>query len=357
MSFPNMPQFKNLHFPRFIAALGVVLFHYASYSFGEEFPALSPFLGIGGLGVSFFFFLSGVVMVTAYPQPFETSASKKKFFIARFARIYPLVALTAILVLILNYFNNSFPNFLDIVLQFTLLQAWIPGKNLVLNGPSWSISVEIFFYLLFPLLQKFCLRLSTAKLIAFSLFIWALTIINHHFNIFYLNPYGDHILGEYLLRFPLFHLNLFLGGMTLGICVARGFKLQPRQGFLLATGGTSLFIYLTVFFKPLEAYLAVATLMPVYVIIVSGLLFLPSWLSKLFISKPAILLGDASYAVYLMQLPVWNFFMQICLPNGIDPGNISGFSFYLGTLLLLSILTFKLFESPLRSKIRAMLKH
>jgi peptidoglycan/LPS O-acetylase OafA/YrhL len=349
-----MPQFKNLHFPRFIAALGVVLFHYASYSFGKEFPALSPYFGIGGLGVSFFFFLSGVVMVTAYPQPLETATSKKKFFIARFSRIYPLVAVTAILVLILHFLNNSFPHILDLILQFTLLQAWIPGKNLVLNGPSWSISVEIFFYLLFPLLQKFCLRLSTSKLIAFSLFTWAITLVNHHFNIFYLNPYGDNVLGEYLLRFPLFHLNLFLGGMTLGICVARGFKLQPLQGLLLAMGGTSLFIYLTVFFKPIEAYLAVATLMPVYVIIVSGLLFLPSWLSQLLSSKPAILLGDASFAVYLMQLPVWNFFMQFCLPKGIDTGSISGFLLYLGTLLLLSILTFKLFESPLRSKIRAM---
>lgn len=351
-----MAQFKNLHFARFIAALGVVLFHYASYSIGEEFPFLSPFLGTGGLGVSFFFFLSGVVMITAYPQALQSSELKKKFFIARFARIYPLVVLTALLVLLLNFLNSSFPGSLDILLQFSLLQAWIPGKNLVVNSPSWSISVEIFFYLLFPLLQKFCLRLSTPKLISFCFLIWTATLINHHYNIYFLNPHGDNTLGEYLLRFPLFHLNLFLGGMTLGICIARGFTINRQLGLLFTLLGTFLFIYLTVYFKPISPYLAVASLLPVYLLLVTGLLFLPQSLTALLSSNPAILLGDASYGIYLFQLPVWNFFMQYALPNGIDPGDLSGFFLYLTLLLLISIVTFYYFESPLRKKIREGLK-
>jgi peptidoglycan/LPS O-acetylase OafA/YrhL len=352
-----MPQFKNLHFARFIAALGVVLFHYASYSVGNAFPSLSPFLGTGGLGVSFFFFLSGTVMITAYPQALSTTHQQKKFFIARFARIYPLVVLTALLVMLLSYLNNTFPSKGDILLQFTLLQAWIPGKNLVVNSPSWSISVEIFFYLLFPLLQKFCLRLSTPKLIGFCFLLWIATIINHHYNIYFLNPHGNNTLGEYLLRFPLFHLNLFLGGMTLGICLARGFKLNHRQGLLFTILGTLLFVYLTVYNKPIQPYLAVATLLPVYLMLVSGLLFLPSSITNVLSSKPAILLGDASYGVYLFQLPVWNFFMQYALPNGFDPGTLTGFFLYLALLLLVSIFTFYFFESPLRKKIRATLNH
>lgn len=309
-------------------------------------------MGIGGLGVSFFFFLSGVVMVTAYPNPMVSSVEKKKFFVARFARIYPLAALTAVLTLLLAWLNNSFPQKLDILWQFLLVQAWIPGKNLVVNAPSWSVSVELFFYLLFPFLQRFCLRLSNNQLILFSLLIWVLTLINHHYNVFILNPHGDNNLGEYLLRFPPFHLNLFLGGMTLGILVARGFKLSPVQGSLFLLSGTLLFIYLTVYCPPLSPYLAVATLMPVYVIIVSGLLFVPQGLTKIISSKPATLLGDASYAVYLLQLPVWNLFMQYAHPNGLDPGDISGFLLYLGLLLLMSIVSFKFFERPLRFKIR-----
>lgn len=347
-----MASFQNLHFPRFIAALGVVLFHYGSYSFGEEFPFTLPFMGIGGLGVSFFFFLSGVVMVTAYPSPLDSPLQKKKFFSARFARIYPLAALTAALTLLLAFLNHSFPLKSDILLQFLLVQAWIPGKNLVVNAPSWSVSVELFFYLLFPLLQKFCLRLNNSKLILFSLSVWAITLANHHYNVFYLNPLGDNTLGEYLLRFPPFHLNLFLGGMTLGILVARGFKLSPNQGLLSLLSGSFLFIYLTVYCRPLSPYLAVATLMPVYVIIVSGLLFLPDFLTKLIASKPSILLGDASYAVYLLQLPLWNFFMQYALPNGFDPGDVPVFVGYLLILLFLSILSYKYFEKPLRQSIR-----
>jgi peptidoglycan/LPS O-acetylase OafA/YrhL len=34
--------------------------------------------------------------------------------------------------------------------QLTLTQAWIPKAAVAWNGPAWSLSVEAFFYLLFP---------------------------------------------------------------------------------------------------------------------------------------------------------------------------------------------------------------
>jgi len=348
---PPIPSLNNLHFARFVAAIGVVLFHYAAKPLEANFPLLSPLLLIGGLGVSFFFFLSGVVLINAYPNSLNPE-NKKKFFVARFARIYPLVLLSAIFCLAINQLSNVYPKRIDIALQLLLLQAWIPGKNLVINSPSWSISVEVFFYLLFPYLQQFCLRLSTKKLIGFCLLLWSISQLNHVFNIHVLNPHGGSIRGEYLLRFPFFHLNLFVAGVTLGIMVQRGFFLKKNHSIVAFLLGVFLLVYLVAYCKPMQPYLPVGLLAPVFFLIVFGLLFLPEKISSLISNPFAILLGNASYSVYLLQLPFWNFFSYYLLNVGINTETMTGFMIYIVSLILLSIMTFIYFEKPARIYLR-----
>jgi peptidoglycan/LPS O-acetylase OafA/YrhL len=83
---------------RFFAALYVVLFHQeTTFAAGHHFSKpLLTFLGHGYLAVSLFFVLSGFVLTYNYADRWsETRFSK--FLLSRFARIYPVYALTLLL--------------------------------------------------------------------------------------------------------------------------------------------------------------------------------------------------------------------------------------------------------------------
>lgn len=127
---------------RFIAAAAILAFHLMpSLKVGEAYPTLA-------LGVSFFFVLSGFVLAYSYgqkPRPWG------EFLRHRFARVWPLHAVTAVLSMVVM---TGWPGWGLAVPNLSLLQAWIPLKAYVfsINPVSWSISAEAFFYAVFPLI-------------------------------------------------------------------------------------------------------------------------------------------------------------------------------------------------------------
>lgn len=107
----------------------------------------------GSSGVSFFFILSGFVLVWSA----QSSTTARLFYLRRFARVYPayfVVAVVAVPVIYLIGEIDSPAHLVQAVLPVSLLQAWFPHYRVVYsgNGVSWSLSCEAFFYLLFPLI-------------------------------------------------------------------------------------------------------------------------------------------------------------------------------------------------------------
>src|SRR5882762_7171657 len=115
--------------------------------------------------MTLFFTLSGFVIHLTYAKDFD----ERRFFTARFARLYPLY----IVFLVLCFVGN--PRLVtdgsDELLPFTLVhvlgvQTWLPftyNGALAANGPfhvSWSISTEFFFYLCYPLLARYLRRIK-----------------------------------------------------------------------------------------------------------------------------------------------------------------------------------------------------
>ncbi|MGI4850268.1 MAG: acyltransferase family protein [Janthinobacterium lividum] len=132
---------------RFFAALAIVVHHCN----GVFWPAKN--LGPLDAGVSFFFVLSGFILTYAHSGMPAGAASRWAFYRARLVRIFPLHLLTLALTMVLVDVPEPFDARV-LAANALLLHAWIPLDRYFFsyNYVSWSISTELFFYLLFPFL-------------------------------------------------------------------------------------------------------------------------------------------------------------------------------------------------------------
>lgn len=155
---PQPQKLDALTSLRFFAAAMIVIGH-AHPIFGSMGIAESASLG---LGVSFFFVLSGFILAYNYPV-LETGHAVRRFWLARFARVWPLHAVTCLLwiAVVFNFDREAyFPGnggWIRLLTNVLLVQAWIPLHDWILsfNGVSWSLSVEFFFYASFPFLVRY----------------------------------------------------------------------------------------------------------------------------------------------------------------------------------------------------------
>lgn len=141
---------------RFFAALAIVIEHTkANFHATAWITSALPY----DYGVSFFFVLSGFILTYTHPK-INGIRDAYNFYVARFARVWPLHVATFVLVLIVLernwwFVGISSEHWLEIgIANLLLLHAWVPlmGVFFSFNGASWSISAELFFYLMFPLL-------------------------------------------------------------------------------------------------------------------------------------------------------------------------------------------------------------
>lgn len=136
---------------RFLAAMQVVFFHFgSSFALRHNFPhPLGNFLANGWIAVSLFFILSGFILSYTYTGQIEAPGGKRRFWAARFARIYPVYVMSLILMI---PFQSSLP--IGVASTVVLMvQAWNPTHPELLyawNLTAWTLSIEAFFYLVFP---------------------------------------------------------------------------------------------------------------------------------------------------------------------------------------------------------------
>ena len=148
------PRLDALTPLRFVAAAMIVVGHGATLFGFAPGPAA---LHAANTGVSFFFVLSGFVLAYNYPA-LQDRAATRRFFAMRFARIWPMHALTLVAVMALlpraAWVVPGVDPWIAGVLSLLLMQAWVPvaGYAGAFNGPAWTLSVDVFFYAMFPLL-------------------------------------------------------------------------------------------------------------------------------------------------------------------------------------------------------------
>ncbi len=140
---------------RFIAALIVFLFHCSIHlQWRTGFTAIDHFFSNGAVFMTGFFVLSGFIMTYVYHDiDFTKRGNIFDFFVKRFAKIYPAYAVGTVVYFL--FFNVEFlKSPLRVIFNDAFLaQAFFPSMTAIgLNGGTWSLTVEMFLYFLFPFL-------------------------------------------------------------------------------------------------------------------------------------------------------------------------------------------------------------
>jgi peptidoglycan/LPS O-acetylase OafA/YrhL len=351
VSRPEIPTLTSL---RFFAALIVVIFHYDRKL--ELFPAgLSDF---GYDAVTFFFILSGFILT--YVHAAESSSEPKlnvdtrTFITARLARILPAYFLA--LVLSGPFFISGFIKHdtelvlfvLGIVLVPVMAQAWVPEAALLWNGPAWSLSNELCFYLIYPTLWVCTKRLSGLPLLLLAfVVILAVEVLRACL------PGTSSAMHDFSAYFPLLNLPQFVLGIALATIFIR--KLNWRSTnyeLLLGIGLTA--VVLAIAFKQDVPILGNTALLSIFFAsVVFGAAGAQGRLSR-YLSLPAlVMLGESSYALYILHVPIWQWwywFNHVYLQN--HNYAACDFALYLTTIVCVVLLIFVYVERPARRWIR-----
>jgi peptidoglycan/LPS O-acetylase OafA/YrhL len=150
------------------------------------------------------------------------------------------------------------------------------------------------------------------------------------------------------MYFPLLHLNTFLVGILAGIVLlkfkekAEKLRWFSRLSYLL---GMVIIFLLFTNKTSLALYMNNGLLSPLFFMIIVGIAFDVSPLTKTLSNKFLVFLGNSSYSIYILQYPVY-ILMQTVLQEKVFQGK--AFYLYLTTLLLISGLLYTFFEKKAR---------
>jgi len=316
MNDSKRPPLAALTSARYFAALHVVLFHTWAMKGLARAPAwFQQFASVGYVAVSFFFILSGFILVYTYGgKDFDL----RRFWRARLARLYPVYLQSLLLtapfffyvVLKVNfpqlaYFRNHLAS--TIVLVLAMQQAWVPMAALGWNAVAWAVSTEIFFYMVFPFLVSRFSRLSNRGLATVALLGWMIPLAAALAYMVVLPDYvypdssQDMLFWLSALKFnPLVRLPEFMSGVACGCWFLRG-KHNPKLAARLVLTGTALALLITAFSRWI-AYpiLHTGLYAPAFAAIICGLaLRLPA--VAFLESRWPRLLGESSYCLYLFH--------------------------------------------------------
>jgi peptidoglycan/LPS O-acetylase OafA/YrhL len=356
-----MKRIDQLTFTRFIAILVVLFYHGGG---GVYLQALNTFLPSALLvssttSVTYLYVLSGFVMSLVYYRPQE-KFTIGKYWTSRILRLYPLYLISFLLVC--YYYIDSIARIKPqkILTNVFVLQAWWPPYAQSFNYAAWSMTVEFFFYALFPFFTMWAYRRSTKTLIGVSVVFWVVSQVIH--NILWVGYFPAK--ENFLIYFPLFHLSSFILGAVGGIWFLREGRDQPvtsRTSLSVLLGSVLLVsIYIILSNKntrlPNGLELMTGLLAPLLVITIVALALDKSRLSNIFNYPALVALGDTSYGLYILHVPfIWLLLRALENSSLANPQLVFEYTF-LPLMIISGLLIHYYVDSPLRSWLKNILQ-
>ncbi len=305
---------------RFFAAMAIVCFHYAPSA--QSYACLPGFVHSwvlsGPIALPFFYILSGFVLSHSHLARLPQSAeARRSFWLARVARLYPvyLVALFLFLPMAcLKYLHHGPPDgprefWLGGGLSLVALQAWTPLSQ-TWNGPAWSLSVEAFFYFLFPFVAKPILTGRSRRVLPTLCLGWLImpivTLSHLHGSI------SNEIWGDWIANNPLFWTPMFLAGIVLYRVFPWWRDRSSATASLTGTAGLALLLCLCGYGSHATREILInGGAVPAIALIVLAFSH-PNSLASRIMGVPILFdAGAVSYVLYITQSPIWHIFETV----------------------------------------------
>lgn len=351
---PNLPALTGL---RALLALGILFFHFTP----PHMQVLYPVIDSAYVFVGFFFLLSGFVLAYNYTDR-PTPLLKREFWRARFARVYPVFLLSlavSFTMLQAEWHVRSHRDFFaGLILTPLLLEGWSPALATFWNTVAWTLSAELLLYATFPWLIRLPWPKSPTRLIALLVALWALGLVPHSLYIL-LNP--DHLTAPanryssgYWIRAlkytPMAYACTFLIGVALGKLQA-GLQLTPRQRTLIAAASL---IALAAFYARAVSHMPYilmhgGLMLPLFAALMLGLSG-PNPISRVFTWWPLMMLGQASYCLFLLHFNFINMLRIYHVVERLHLAALDPWITYAATILL-AFAALHLVEEPARKAI------
>ena len=340
----------NIQFLRAIAALLVVFYHTSEHFFvvggehtGNIFSLLSK---IGYMGVDIFFVISGYIMwITT--QKLQGKQGVVRFVYARVTRIY--LVYWMFLAFMVYYYHHSLSHF-DLVGSI-FLTASSSSKLLLLV--AWTLQYELYFYFLFALLlflpKQYIIKALIAIFIiivllqsyaSFGLDIYNKNIFNgaSTFWTFWSSPYIlEFLMGSFIGYFYQKKRIKHLVPLYVGAIVFVTFALFYQENYIDGTLADGYYLRERVLFLGLAS----ATILAIAI----------EWEKRSIqiLPKFSLLLGGASYSLYLSHTIVLLFIYKIGLRDWIARIGHYQLWFMIGVVFLIiiySIAHYRWIETP-----------
>ena len=366
---PSLPRTKldALTGIRFFAASAVILRHFQGRTF-EQYPWFSRIGSQGYLAVGLFFLLSGFVLSYNYINPKGGMRdTRQKFWASRFARIYPAYIAAFLLAIgpftvaisqvhsaggtVLRIAGGGMPVLL-------LIQSWTPWTAHYINSPAWSLSVEAFFYFVFPFcLPKVALLSSRACLAALAM-LWAAGLAVPSFCCAWLGvrPFDaaeslSPIIQATLQTMPPLRLPEFLMGVVLGrFFLLRGATCKTRSSAWPLASASLVLLAMSFTGRVPESLAGNGLMAPLFLMLIWTVATSEGLFVRVLSARLLVWLGEISYGIYILQDPVWRWYEKLT-------GWTVYESFYTFCLVLLVAagLCYHVVERPMRDWIKAKL--
>jgi len=338
---------------RALAALGVFYYHSRAGAMIAKYSGLSFFNRTDAFGATYavplFFLISGYCIHLSNIKYVKINQSLplKEYYTRRFLRIYPAYFAALLFALVVNFMiAGNKPGIIDLIVHVFSLQGFTIAYFNTINVVLWTISIELAFYVIYPLFYYVRVKYNLNYALVFTLIVSSISIV-------YFQVKGNITVPE---RFCVF--NLWFAWCA-GAFLADKKLLNPGDLkkpvylwlYLLIVIG---FVYLNyvhnnqfILFDQFNVLIWTAPML--------FLLSKEEWLRQRqnwWIIKIMAAIGLSSYSLYLLHEPL--IYLKNYLVHGILPARFQPLGIIAGIFIIpvITWFSFIIFEKPFISRKR-----
>lgn len=281
----------NTHVSRTLSDSGVIVLTHDN--------GLMSVISKGSLGVDVFFAISGFILALPFARHHlfnENPVSLRAYYVKRLTRLEPPYVVSLVLFLLVHLFilhenfGNIFPHFLASLfyLHSIVYDAWS-----TINPVTWSLEVEVQFYLLAPVLARiFMLR---SKILRRSILVMLIIV-----SIFHVHANMEMIEALHLRKSLLVHLHQFLVGFLFADLFLTDWREALKYTSFVYDGigliALGLLFVLNVPYNPFADGAFNACVLVAFVALFKGKMF-----NAFFTNRWIVIIGGMCYSIYLLH--------------------------------------------------------